>query len=93
MFDKAHHMSLPNYYQIRTSSRSTLLSVWRTLYPNTNVFYVTVSHQLINQSYSEYDSYRIEKKKKKKIFDIFYKNNYPDLFLSKIIIVKDIERK
>jgi hypothetical protein len=55
MFDKAHHTSLPNHYHIRPSSRSTILSVWRTLHPHTHVFYVTVSDQLINQSYSEYD--------------------------------------
>ncbi len=55
MFDNPHRTSLPNYYQIRKPSRSTILSIWRALNPNTHVFYVTVSDQLINQSYSKYD--------------------------------------
>jgi hypothetical protein len=55
MFDNAYHTSLPNYYQIRSSSKSSKSSIWRAFYSNTRVFYVTVSYQLINQSYSEYD--------------------------------------
>jgi hypothetical protein len=51
MFDKPHHTSLPNYYKLRTSTTSPILSLWRTLNPRYNVFYVTVSDQLINQSY------------------------------------------
>ena len=51
MFDKPHHTSLPNYYKSRTSTTAPILSLWRTLNPRYNVFYVTVSDQLINQSY------------------------------------------
>jgi hypothetical protein len=52
MFDNAHHASLPNYYRIRpTPSKSTvLLTLWRSINPHTEIFYVTVSDQLINHS-------------------------------------------
>ncbi len=52
MFDNAHHASLPNYYRLRpTPSKSTvLLSLWRSINPHTEIFYVTVSDQLINHS-------------------------------------------
>jgi hypothetical protein len=55
MFDKAYHGSLPNYYKSKSPTTSPVLSLWRTLKPKPNVFYVSVSDQLINQTYTEYD--------------------------------------
>lgn len=57
MFDKRHRGSLPNYYQLRSSSSKTsLTSFWRSINPYyADIFYVSVSDQLIYQSYSLYD--------------------------------------
>ncbi len=56
MFDKAQHGSLPNYYKSKPPPTSSpVLSLWRTLIPKPNIFYVSVSDQLINQTYTQYD--------------------------------------